>query len=175
MVLWHNNSHTFGRSFDTVTIAFFNRYPNPYASHVLSIDTLSRHVDEEGKLVSTRLIKKMGKLPNWVKPFLGKITESWIIEHSVVDTKKGVMLTYTRNLDHTKIIKVEEYQRFEKDGDNTHVKSMVKFSSGFGIGIRNRIESWSHQKFDENIKKSRQGMAFVMERLELSRMNKTPN
>ena len=146
MVLWHNNSHTFGRSFDTVTIAFFNRYPNPYASHVLSIDTLSRHVDEEGKLVSTRLIKK-----------------------------KGVMLTYTRNLDHTKIIKVEEYQRFEKDGDNTQVKSMVKFSSGFGIGIRNRIESWSHQKFDENIKKSRQGMAFVMERLELSRMNKTPN
>lgn len=107
-----------------------------------------------------------------MKPFLGKISESWIIEHSVVDTKKGEMLTYTRNLDHTKIIKVEEYTRFEKDGNSTQVKSMVKFSSGFGIGIRNRIESWSHSKFDENIQKSRKGMTFVLQRLDLS-LNKT--
>lgn len=168
MVLWHNNSHTFNRSFDTVTVAFFNRYPNPYASHVLSIDTLARYVDKDGKLVSTRLIKKMGKLPKWVMPLLGKITESWIIENSIVDVKSGVMLTYTRNLDHTKIIKVEEYTKFERDGDSTQVESMVKFSSGFGIGIKNRIESWSHKKFDENIKRSRQGMSFVMERLDLS-------
>lgn len=168
MVLWHNNNHTFSRPFETVSIAFFNRYPNPYASHVLSIDTLERYVDPEGKLISTRLIRKTGKLPNWVKPFLGKISESWIIEHSVVDVGSGVMLTYTRNLDHTKIIKVEEYTKFEKDGKSTQVNSMVKFSSGFGLGIRNRIEKWSHEKFDENIKKSRKGMSFVMEKLELS-------
>ncbi|AET39734.1 Ups1p Ecym_4714 [Eremothecium cymbalariae DBVPG len=168
MVLWHRNTHIFDRDFQTVSLAFFNRYPNPYASHVISIDTISRKIDDLGKLHTTRLIKKTGKLPAWIKPFLGRITESWIIEMSVVDAQRGQLLTYTRNLDHTRVIKVEEYTHYHyiKRDDTTLVDSKVKFSSGFRMGIKHKIEEWSHRKFAENIKKSRLGMAFVMDKLE---------
>ncbi|CUS23043.1 LAQU0S08e00870g1_1 [Lachancea quebecensis] len=171
MVLWYQNSHIFNNDFRTVSLAFFNRYPNPYASHVLSIDTLSRELSPAGELCTTRLIKKTGKLPQWVKPFLGRISESWIIEMSEVDMKNQVLRTYTRNLDHTRIIQVEEFTTYNFDvkSGKTHASSTVKFSSGFNVGIRSRIEQWSHSKFDENVKRSRMGMAFVMERLEQHR------
>lgn len=168
MVLWHKNTHVFDNDFATVSLAFFNRYPNPYASHVLSIDTLSRETDSNGHLHTTRLIKKSGKLPRWSKTFLGKITDSWIIERSVVDPSRAVMKTYTKNLDHTRIIQVEEYTTYhrEENSSKTFVTSEVKFSSGFQLGVKNKIEDWSRSKFDENIKKSRLGMAFVMQQLQ---------
>ncbi|SCU81496.1 LAME_0B07360g1_1 [Lachancea meyersii CBS 8951] len=167
MVLWYNNTHVYDNNFQTVSFAFFNRYPNPYASHVLSIDTLSRELRASGELCTTRLIKKTGRLPQWVKPFLGKISDSWIIERSEVDVKNQVLRTYTRNLDHTRIIQVEEFTtyRFDSTTEKTQASSSVKFSSGFNATIRSRIEQWSHARFDENIQRSRLGMAFVMEKL----------
>lgn len=173
MVLWYKNTHTFEKDFSTVSLAFFNRYPNPYASHVLSIDTLSRELSPEGELCTTRLIRKTGRLPEWVKPFLGRISESWIIEKSEVDSKKQQLRTYTRNLDHTRIIQVEEFTTYSFDSTNgtTKVASSVKFSSGFNIGVRNRIERWSRAKFDDNVKRSRMGMAFVIEGLERRRLS----
>ncbi|AMD19596.1 HCL555Wp [Eremothecium sinecaudum] len=168
MVLWHKNTHVFERDFRTVSLAFFNRYPNPYASHVLSIDTISRTVDDLGRLHSIRLIKKSGKLPSWVKPFLGRISDSWIIEQSLVDPAKSLLRTYTKNLDHTRIIQVEEHTQYRYDDSTgtTQVDSKVKFCSAFGMGIKNRIEEWSHRRFDENIKRSRLGMSFVMDKLD---------
>lgn len=53
---------------------------------------------------------KTGRLPKWIKPLLGsKITSSWIIERTIVDPKERTMHTYTRNLDHTKVLRIEEY------------------------------------------------------------------
>lgn len=168
MVLWHKNAHVFDNDFRTVSLAFFNRYPNPYAAHVLSIDTLSREIDSEGLLHTTRLIKKTGKMPRWSKALLGRISDSWIIERSIVDPSTMNMRTYTKNLDHTSIIKVEEYTTYQCDQDTrkTFVSSQVKFSSGFGVGIKSKIEDWSRSKFDENTRKSRLGMAFVMQQLQ---------
>ncbi|AAS50440.1 AAR075Cp [Eremothecium gossypii ATCC 10895] len=166
MVLWYKNTHVFERDFQTVSLAFFNRYPNPYAAHVLSIDTIARDVDADGRLHTTRLIKKMGKLPAWARPLLGRISESWIIEMSSVDAARQEMRTYTRNLDHTKVIKVEEYTCYRFRDGATVADSRVRFSSGIRMGIKGRIESWSHRTFDENIKRSRLGMAFVMDKLE---------
>ncbi|SCV99776.1 LAFE_0B02256g1_1 [Lachancea fermentati] len=168
MVLWHKNSHSYDKDFCTVTLAFFNRYPNPYSTHVLSIDTLAREVDSHGQLRSTRLIKKTGRLPRWVRPFLGRISQSWILEDSRVDARHQTLHAYTRNLDHTQIIQVEEYTTYRFDGATgaTRVASRVKFSSGFHAGIRQRIEQWSMAKFGENIHTSRMGMAYVIARLE---------
>ncbi|SCU99385.1 LAFA_0G23750g1_1 [Lachancea sp. 'fantastica'] len=167
MVLWYKNSYVYDNDFQTVSLAFFNRYPNPYASHVISIDTVSRECKPSGELCTTRLIKKTGKLPRWIKPFLGGISDSWIIERSEVDVKNQELRTYTRNLDHTRIIQVEEFTIYKYDSvtGKTQASSSVKFSSGFNLAVRSRIEQWSHAKFDENIQRSRMGMAFVMEKL----------
>jgi hypothetical protein len=167
MVLWYRNVHDYQFDFETVTVAFFNKYPNPYASHVQSVDTLKREIKEDGKLYTTRLIKKNGKLPSWVKPFLGKISHSWIIEQTVIDPKTKEMKAYQRNLDHTKIIRVEEYTtyKFNDQTETTNVNYNVKFSSNFQtFGVKNRIEAWSHNRFKENTQNTTKGMAYVMAR-----------
>ena len=66
--------------FETTSLAYFNRYPNPYAKHVLSIDTIESYIDNQGQLCTTRLIVKTGRLPNFIKPILGNSLNSWIIE-----------------------------------------------------------------------------------------------
>ncbi len=171
MVLWYKNRHDYPFNFETVTVAVFNKYPNPYASHVLSVDTIDREI-KDGKLHTTRLIKKVGKLPRWVKPFLRGINDSWIVEKTIIDPKSQNLQSYTRNLDHTKIIRVEEYTTYQYDSnlDKTNVVYNVKFSSGFKNVVRDRIEAYSHSKFQENIKNTTMGMAYVMQKFQERRL-----
>lgn len=164
MVLTLNHSHTYSHGFDTSTIAYFNRYPNPYAKHVLSSDTLESYVDANGCLRTTRLVVKTGRLPSFIKPFLGERLNSWIIEKSIVDPKRNTMVAYSANIDHRKFIKVEEYLTYSAKQASTSVDSRVQFSSNF-IGFKQRIEQWSHNRFLSNMKASREGLLYVMSQI----------
>lgn len=82
------------------------------------------------------------------------------------------MQTWTSNLEHRGVLKVEEHtiykvpSEYEKTSNKTLVDYHVLFSSNFGRwGVKDRIESWSLSKFRENVSKSRRGMAYVMENL----------
>lgn len=169
MVLFHASNHVFQNDFYAVTSAIFNRYPNPYATHVLSIDTLSRKIDANGNLLTTRLVRKKGKLPKWIEYIIGsRITESWMIEFSTVDPKQMILKSFKKNIDHVRILQVEEYTTYSYDAvnKNTVVNSKVKFTSGFHVGIRNKIENLSRNKFEASVKRSRLGMSLVMEKIE---------
>lgn len=165
MVQIYENSHVFNHDFATVSLAYLNRYPNPFAKHVLSLDTLESFVDENGCLNTTKFVIKRGRLPEFMKPFLGGSLDSWIIEKTMINPKTEVMLTYTSNIDHRKFIRVEEYLRYSSSGDSTtNVVSRVKFSSNL-FGFKRRIEEWSHKRFAKNLTNSREGLRFVMNRL----------
>ncbi|GMM35909.1 Ups1 protein [Saccharomycopsis crataegensis] len=175
MVLCHKSTNQYDYSFPIVSYSWLNRYPNPYAKHVISVDTLDSSVDEHGKLHITKLIRKSGSIPSWAKPFLS-ITDSWIVEKAVIDPATQTMETYTRNLDHTGVIRIEEFNNyfFDDKDEKTYVKSSVKFTSAFrqyyGFSIKDKIENWSHSKFTENIKKSRQGLLLVMQNFQTRRL-----
>lgn len=96
---------------------------------------------------------------------MGKISETWILETTIVDPKTQTLESWTRNLDHTRVLKVKEYSRFFGDNSNTMVKNHVSFESNFGWGVRDRIENWSYKKFIKNVTQSRKGMSFVMSEL----------
>ncbi len=169
MVLYIKNNHTFQHDFETVTLAYFNRYPNPYSKHVKSIDTVDKYIDREGKLHQTKLICKCGHLPNWVKPFLGKISSSWIVEKTVVDPIHRTMQTYNCNIDYTKLLTVEEstVYKFDFEKGVTHSTATVSFRSRFkrfgGLNLKDRIENWSKARFAEHSQGSRMGLKIVME------------
>ncbi|CAB4253815.1 similar to Saccharomyces cerevisiae YLR193C UPS1 Mitochondrial intermembrane space protein that regulates mitochondrial cardiolipin levels [Maudiozyma barnettii] len=172
MVLFHANAHIFQNDFNSVTSVVFNKYPNPYANHVLSVDTIDRKVDENGNLLTTRLIRKKGKLPKWIEYIVGsRITESWMIEFTMVDPKKKIMKSFNRNIDHVRLLQVEEYTTYQYDEIPKHtvVNSKVKFTSGFHVGIRSKIEKMSLSRFESGVEKSRLGMALVMKRVEEQR------
>ena len=99
-----------------VSLAFFLRYPNPYASHILSCDVISRKITPSGTLLTTRLILKSGTLPRWAKNIVSR-SESWIIEESEVDPHGKVVRCLTRNLEHVKAMQIHETQTFSQLGE----------------------------------------------------------
>lgn len=77
----------------TPLLAFFLRYPNPFARHVISTDILSRTIDSIGRLHTTRLILKRGLIPAWATRWLPGLPtkgglDAWIVEESVIDPPK---------------------------------------------------------------------------------------
>lgn len=100
-----------------VSYAFFMRYPNPLASHILSCDVISRIVNPSGTLSTTRLILKTGALPRWAPRGIVSRAESWVIEESEVDPTGRVVRCTTRNLDHVKVLHVEERIVFQGTDD----------------------------------------------------------
>ena len=95
-----------------VTLAFFLRYPNPYASHVISCDVISRDQTPSGSLVTTRLILKQGAMPRWFPKGIVSRAESWVVEESEVDPHGKLVRCVTKNLDHVKVMQVEESVQF---------------------------------------------------------------
>jgi PRELI-like family len=91
-----------------VALAFILRYPNPYASHVVSCDVISRTHTPSGSLLTTRLILKRGSLPRWAPQGIISRAESWVVEESEVDPFGKIVQCQTRNLDHVKVMQVEE-------------------------------------------------------------------
>ena len=92
-----------------VSLAYLLRYPNPVASHIISCDVISREVTPSGSLLTTRLILKTGSLPRWAPKGIVQRAESWVLEESEVDPLGKVMRCTTKNLDHVKVMRVEEH------------------------------------------------------------------
>ncbi|KAF8682741.1 MSF1 protein [Rhizoctonia solani] len=175
MVNLFSQSHTYDDNWATVTLAFFLRYPNPFSAHVLSCDVIDRSFTPEGNLRTTRLILKRGNLPKWFPSGVVARSESWIVEESEVDTIGHRVNCTTRNLEHTKALRVIEQVTLRplEDGRTLQVTE-ARFQSRFGWGLTKRIESYASTKFRSNIEKSRQGIFLVLNLLRESRMQLQP-
>lgn len=161
MVQFIKASNLYDFNFATASYAYMNKYPNPFAKHVQSSDTLEQYVDDSGMLRTTKLVVKRGLLPLFIQPFLGSSLDSWILEKSVIDPRSGIMSAYCSNVDHRKFIKVEEYLHYTSEGTRTHIESKVKLSSNFA-GMKERIELWGHRRFQKNMSQSQEGLKYVM-------------
>jgi hypothetical protein len=160
MVLTHTTNHTYAHPFPTVTLAFFLRYCspqlNPFASHVLSTDTIESYVDPAtGRMHTTRIHLKKSRLPPAVMKLLpasltGGTSDkaSYILETSVVDMREGWMATESRNLNFVGVLSVVERQVYtmpkqqqnaSSPSDTTDVETKVVFRSRLGERIRDRL------------------------------------
>ena len=123
MVKFYESSFNYDYPFPAVSLAYFLRYPNPYATHVLSTDVIDRHFDPTTQQLSTtRLHLKRSKLPPTVLKLLpkgilgsgGDAGQSYILEKSVVDVREGWMKTETKNLEWTGILSIVEKQLYRR-------------------------------------------------------------
>lgn len=134
MVKFYESSFNYDHPFPAVSLAYFLRYPNPYATHVLSTDVIDRHYDPVAqRLSTTRLHLKRSKIPPTLLKVLpkgilgagGDGGQSYILEKSVIDVREGWMRTETKNLEWTGILSVIEKQVYQRlsDGATTPEKS----------------------------------------------------
>lgn len=174
MVKFFSSSYSYDHPLPTVTLAYFLRYPNPYSTHVLSTDVLSRTLDPDtGRLTTTRLHWKRSRLPPAIlkllpKSVMGSVeggrSSSYILETSEVDIREGWMRTESRNLDWTGILSVVERQMYTSPGAvpserladmakaGTDVSTTVTFHSRLGDRIRARVGRKA-EEVDEEPKK----------------------
>jgi 4-amino-4-deoxychorismate lyase len=112
----------------------------------------------------------------WSKRFLSHISESWIVETTEVDLQNGTMETRMRNLDHKKVLYVEERGTWTKHGnmyfplvtwadERTMVRNQTLLSSQLPSLLSSQVEKFSAKKYDENGEKQRMGMLSVLEML----------
>jgi len=154
-----------------VSLAFFLRYPNPYASHILSCDVITREFSQTGSLLTTRLILKRGALPRWAPKGIVSRAESWVIEESEVDPEGKVVRCRTRNLDHVKVMQVQESQVFKQADDGKTLQTTeASIVSGFGWGLTKRIESHGLARFKANVQRSREGVSLILDLIRQSRL-----
>lgn len=174
MVKFYSSTDTYPYSFPAVSLAYFLRYPNPYSTHVLSTDVISRSFDATAQTLTTvRLHLKKSKLPPAILKLLPGNTvgasgkgesQSFILEKSVVDVKTGVMETESRNLEWTGVLSVVERQVFSRPqpaSDAVMAASALQKGELFGGQKdlqRTNVETTVtlHSRIGETIRKRRQ-------------------
>ncbi|XP_011872957.1 PREDICTED: PRELI domain-containing protein 1, mitochondrial [Vollenhovia emeryi] len=162
MVKYYENTTVFKFDWTQVVQGFFQRYPNPHSSHVLTEDTIAREVTN-GKLYSKRLLTKTNRVPKWGERFVSKSTVK-IVEESIVDPEAKTLTTYTRNLGYTKVMSIVEkvvYQISDENPEWTIAKRAAWIDSQV-FGFSRAIQAFGLDRFKKNCVKMSEGFNYVL-------------
>uniref|UniRef100_A0A8R1DSB9 PRELI/MSF1 domain-containing protein n=1 Tax=Caenorhabditis japonica TaxID=281687 RepID=A0A8R1DSB9_CAEJA len=123
MKLWDAPRSSFPYSFDEVVSAFWDRYPNSHAKHIISEDVLERKVTDN-TIVTKKLIVKQGssilkRVPRWISR-MTDIRVVPVIEESVYDRVSKKLVTYTRNVSHLSLFELHERCVYRPSEDPQH-------------------------------------------------------
>jgi 4-amino-4-deoxychorismate lyase len=175
MVKFYTSSYSYDYPLATVSLAYFLRYPNPYASHVLSTDVISREFDPvTQRLCTTRLHLKRSRLPRAVLALLPrnilasmrgegaedagpatKESRSYILERSTVDMKEGWMKTESRNLEWTGVLSVVERQDYFAAPAEGSMSSLdMKFAENDKTDVKTTVTL--HSTLGQRLRRHRQ-------------------
>ncbi|CUM63229.1 uncharacterized protein PRCAT00000800001 [Priceomyces carsonii] len=157
MKLFESN-HFFNYSWDKVTAANWQKYPNELSTHVISVDVLNRVIDVERKTLRTeRLITCKQAIPKWLSCLVGAQERSFVREVSEVDLINKTLVMKSHNLTMNHLLSVNEtviYRpdpvlpetrtRFEQEAEITAYASFKK--------ICDKVEDWSVERFGQNAK-----------------------
>ncbi|KAK7574294.1 hypothetical protein V9T40_011485 [Parthenolecanium corni] len=162
MVRFYEAKTTFDFTWEQVAQGFWQRYPNPESTHVLSEDTTYRQI-RDGKLYTKRLLTKTNKIPKWGERFISTKTVK-ILEESIVDPKNKTLTTYTRNLGMQSIMSVAEkvvYKSCDENPDKTIAIRTATIDSHV-FGFARTIQSFGLERFKKNCTKTVRGFNYVL-------------
>lgn len=119
-------SYVFSSPWATVCRAYLAKYPHPLLSHVETIDTLERYVDEEGRLITYRIMTSSFLSFSSIEGF----------EMSIIDPVAKTIYISTNNMSHRNFTKSNEICRYSaKDDQSTNYNISYKLNVIFGLGI----------------------------------------
>jgi len=165
-----SHSYTYNSPFPNLTLAYFLRYPNPNATHIISSDVIHRFLDPvTHQLHTIRLLLKRGSLPKWAPRGILNRAESWVLEESVLDIVGRELMVKTRNMDHRKIMDITELMLWRDDPDGlgkTKCEVLARVESSFGIKmVRRRMEDYSLKRCMFNGDRAREGTSLILDLL----------
>lgn len=164
-----SSSHTFDYSWEEVSTANWRKYCpwNDKSTHVVSVDTLARHVDPAtGILRTERLITCKQSAPDWMKSLIGIGDESHVFEASYVDPTSRTVTMVSWNLTWSNVINCQEtvVYRPVNGGAQTAFDQEARITAlcGGWQRIKNKIEDFSVCRFRDNAIKGKEGFEAVL-------------
>ncbi|KAF2692233.1 MSF1-domain-containing protein [Lentithecium fluviatile CBS 122367] len=165
-------STEFDYSWEEVSTSNWRKYGpwNHKTPHVVAVDTLSRKVDPDtGILRTERLITCKQSAPKWVTSILGGQDTSLVYETSYVDPAVKKVTLCSMNITLSDLINVREtciYQPAASSPDNKTVFSQraeITALCGGWQKIKNSIEQFTVERFQQNAMKGKEGFEMVLE------------
>ncbi|SAM81347.1 related to protein involved in intramitochondrial protein sorting [Ustilago bromivora] len=156
--------------------AVWNKYPNPHADHVVSVDVLDQSFDpNSGQLRTERIIGVRQGAPGWLVRLVGASEDTYVREIVMVNPwTKQFQMTST-NLSLSQYMLVKEYITYTPKenrqglGEGTMLNQVADINcTGFtGIlsGAARKVEEWSYNRFRDNAGKGRSGLQSVLDSL----------
>ncbi|GMM50448.1 Ups2 protein [Starmerella bacillaris] len=164
-----DSKSSFPYSWEQVTRANWNKYPNEITTHVETVDVLRREIDPETHILRTeRIIGVRQPVPLWLTKLLRTDGRAFCREVSEIDLKKGTLTMRTQNLDHSTVLSVMETIVYQRDpsspSNNTLFTQRASFHSGINFKkISQSVEDFSLQRFIQNSKLGRAAFDQVLE------------
>ncbi|ADV25085.1 mitochondrial protein [Cryptococcus gattii Ru294] len=148
------------------TLNFLHRkYPNPFATHVYSVDTMERSIDPEtGILRSERLIGVQQGAPKWVTKLFHLPPIAYVREVVFIDPSGTSATSMSVNLNLAQYISCLEHITYTQRPDNTTLfRQRAMLVSGFPTKlIARKIEQASYDRFKSNAGIGKQGFDWVL-------------
>jgi len=164
-----SNDCTFDYSWEEVTTANWRKYCpwNDKSTHVIAVDTLSRHVDPEtGILRTERLITCKQSAPKWLSSLMGGTDTSHVFETSYVDPVSKQITMTSSNMTFSNILSVQEtviYKPLTPTRTQFVQDAKITALCGGWQKIKNAVEDASVTAFSENARKGKEGFESVLE------------
>ncbi|XP_056667605.1 PRELI domain-containing protein 1, mitochondrial-like [Monodelphis domestica] len=164
-------------SWDQVFAAFWQRYPNPDSKHVLTEDIVHWDVTPDQKLLSRRLLTKTNRMPRWAERFFpANVAHSvYILEDSIVDPQNQTMTTFTWNINHVRMMVVEESCVYCVNPENsgwTEIQREAWVSSSL-FGVSRAVQEFGLARFKSNVTKTIKGIDYILAKLQDEAPSKT--
>lgn len=164
---YFNTEHVHPYSWDTVAQAIFQRYPNPFASHVLSEDTVHRELIGGTTLYSRRFLTKTNKVPSWGEKWLSGLARRVpLCEESFIDMQAQTITLYTRSVGLSTFMTAIEKVVYRACPDNPGHTVAVKqaWVESNLYGLRTAIKNFGIERFKKNCVKATEGFNHVLEK-----------
>lgn len=163
--------HIFDYSWEQVTAANWQKYPNELSTHVVSVDILNREMDPVTNVLRTeRLIACKQPIPGWLRAIVGGDEYSYVREISEVNLATKTLVMKSSNLTMSHLLLVNETVTYTPDPELPSGRTkfeqeaeITAFSSW--TSICNRIEEWSIERFGQNAKVGKKGFELVLHTL----------
>ncbi|KAI9189678.1 Phospholipid metabolism protein [Blastocladiella emersonii ATCC 22665] len=165
------SNHVYERPWGLVTAALWQKYPSEKTPHVLSVDVVDQHVDEERRVLHThRLLTIRQQVPRLlVKLFGGREPVSYVLEVSQVDLATQTFSAVSTNLTFRDLMVMSESVHYSPDAGHpsarTAFRQTVTVSTSVPARIADYIEGALIQRFQANAHLGRAALDQVMERL----------
>tara|TARA_A100001015_G_scaffold317704_1_gene435361 strand:+ start:291 stop:1016 length:726 start_codon:yes stop_codon:yes gene_type:complete len=112
-------THTYLHNWNTVTSAFWLKYPNEQQPHVQEVHTVAREIDDKNKIMNlTRLVCIDYHLPGWIEKIINFKLKGHAVEILHVDQGNKKLIMKGRNISFWNTFKVEEECVYEPDPQN---------------------------------------------------------